>query len=135
MANHTALAESALTGSILNSFFKAFNVLGPGLSESIYMNALEFDLVAKGHTVSREVHAPVYFEGRRVGRHRFDMVVDDRVIVEGKATEKLQAIDVSRTKAYVRISKFEVGLLLHFGLKAEFQRFYLENKFKTLFNP
>lgn len=134
MANHTAIAESAITGSILNSFFKVFNTLGPGLSESIYMNALAFDFVAKGHTVSREVHAPVYFEGRRVGRQRFDMVVDDNVVVEGKATEKLQGIDISRT-AYIRISKFEVGLLLHFGLKAEFQRFFLENKFKPLFNP
>ena len=126
MGNHTALAESALTGSILNSFFKVFNTFGPGLSESIYMNALEFDLVAKGHSISREVHAPVYFGGRRVGRQRFDMVVDDKVIVEGKSTEKLLPIAVERTKAYLRISKFEVGLLLHFGLKPEFQRFFLE---------
>jgi GxxExxY protein len=135
MANRSAIAESGLTGSILKSFYKVFNTFGPGLSESIYMNALEFDLVGKGHIVSREVHAPVYCEGRRVGQQRFDMVVDDSVIVEGKSTEKLQLIHVARTKAYIRISKFEVGLLLHFGLKREFQRFFLENKFKPLFNP
>lgn len=83
------LAESALTDSILNSFYKVFGRFGPGLSESIYVNAMEVDLVAKGHKVMREVDVPVYFDDRRVGRQRLDMVVDDKVIVEGKAGDKV----------------------------------------------
>jgi GxxExxY protein len=129
----TELAESDLTHSILNSFFKVFNRLGPGLSESIYMNSMEIDLVAKGHIVSREVDAVVYFDGHRVGHQRLDMVVDDKVIVEGKATEKLQLIAEPRTKAYLRISKFEIGLLLHFGLRPQFIRLFIQNSDKPLF--
>src|SRR5690349_14443042 len=92
MKNLIALAESGLTNSILNSFFKIYNHFGPGLHESIYLNALEIDLVGKGHSVRREIWVLVYYEGHLVGRQRMDMVVDDKVIVEGKATEKLPAI-------------------------------------------
>src|SRR4051812_18633978 len=127
MTNRIGLVHSDLTGSILNSFFEVYRHLGPGLSESIYMNALEIDLVGKGHTVSREVDVPVYFKGARIGRQRLDMVIDDKVVVEGKSELILPAKTETRTEAYLRISKFEVGLILHFGLKPEFQRLFIEN--------
>jgi GxxExxY protein len=75
----------------------------------------------------------VYFDGHRVGRRRLDMVVDDKVIVEGKATERLPLIAEPRTKAYIRITKFEIGLLLHFGLKPEFVRLFIQDSDKPIF--
>jgi GxxExxY protein len=130
MPNVSSLLHSTITDSIASCFFKVFNYFGPGLDESIYMNALEIELVARGHTVGREVSVTIYYEDRRVGYRRLDMVVDDKVLVEGKAGEKSPPIAEPKTKSYLKITKFEVGILLHFGLKPTFTRLYLENKFK-----
>ena len=66
---------------------------------------------------------PVYYKGRLVARQRLDMVVDDRVIVECKATERLPASAGPQLIGYLRATRFQVGVLLHFGSHPKFYRF------------
>src|SRR5207248_4855945 len=63
-----------------------------------------------------------------VGWQRLDMIVDGRVIVEIKATEKLAPFAEQQIVSYLRVSPIEVGLILHFGSKAYYKRFVDSNK-------
>ena len=65
----------------------------------------------------------MYYKDRLVARQRLDMVVDDRVIVESKATERLSPSAGPQLIGYLRATKFEVGVLLHFGPHPKFYRF------------
>jgi GxxExxY protein len=71
------LIEEALTRSVIRVFYDVYNGLGYGLLESVYANALERDLVARGHGVAREVGVIVRYKGDPIGQ-RVDMIVDGR---------------------------------------------------------
>ena len=100
-----------------------YNYYGYGLSEAVYVGALEHELRDRGHTVVRELLVLIDYKGRYVARQRLDMVVDNRIIVENKATEKLSLPDRSQLLSYLRATAFEVGVLLHFGPKPSFERY------------
>ena len=79
---------------------------------------MERDLVAKGHQVDREVSVMIYYRGQPLARQTFDMIVDQKVIVENKATERLQSTALPQLFSYLCSTDLEVGLLLHFGHEA-----------------
>lgn len=118
------LLEAELVRSIVGAFFAVFNYFGGGgMCESAYIGALEYELTLRGHKVDREVSVPVYYKGKLVARQRLDMLVDDKVIVESKASERLAASAGPQLVGYLRATKFQVGVLLHFGPHPKFYRF------------
>lgn len=119
----TELPENELVKSIVGAFFDVFNYFGYGLSETLYMTALEHELCLRGHSVVRELRVPIYYKDRRIGAQRLDLLVDDKVIVEGKTGEKLPPPSRLQIVTYLHATMFEVGLLLHFGPRPSFQRF------------
>ena len=118
----TELIEEALTRSVIGAFFEVYNTLGFGFLEHIYVMALERELRARGHRVAREVWVRVAYKGEELGIQRIDMIVDDKLVVEIKATSKLHESATRQLYNYLRSTKLEVGLLLHFGIKAHFYR-------------
>ncbi len=116
------LLHRELTRSVIGAFYEVYNHLGFGLLEPIYANALERELVGRGHRVLREVLVRVYYKGEHIGWQRLDMVVDDTLIVEIKSTRQLHESARRQLLCYLRVTRFEVGLLLHFGPKARFHR-------------
>jgi GxxExxY protein len=98
------LLEAERVQSILSAFFTVHNYYGYGLSESVYAGALECELIAREHGVVRELAVPVEYRGRQVAWQRLDMVVDEAVIVEIKATEKLSPSGSCCTSGRVRSS-------------------------------
>ena len=90
--------------------------------ENVYCGALTLELKRRGHRVSREVLAPVYYGGVQVARYKMDFVVDNLVILEVKSTELLNPNDERQLLNYLRATTYEVGLLLHFGPKPKFYR-------------
>ena len=127
------LLEEELTQSVIGSFFDVHHELGFGYRELIYALALERDLVAKGHRVAREVAVMVYYRGEPLARQTLDMIVDDRVVVESKSTERLNPQASPQLFSYLCASTLEVGLLLHFGREAKFYRLICENRLKARF--
>jgi GxxExxY protein len=118
------LLEAERVHSIACSFFVVFNYYGGGgMCESAYTGALEHELTLRGHKVDREVMAAVYYKGKLVARQRLDMVVDERVVVECKATERLSPSAGPQLIAYLRATTYQVGVLLHFGPHPRFYRF------------
>ena len=125
--NRVCLIEKELTGAIIEAFFEVYNELGHGFLEQIYMTALERALLARGHRVLREVSVRVSFRGQFVGVQRLDMLVDDKVLVEGKSTAELPKVAQRQVVSYLRATCIEVGLLLHFGPSPRFYRFVSTN--------
>ena len=117
-----SLIEVDLTESVIGGFYKVYNSLGFGFLEQVYMAALERELRRRGHTVGREVWVPVHYEGEEVARQRIDMVVDERLIIEAKSTLDLHKSARRQVYNYLRATRLEVGLLLHFGPEPAFYR-------------
>ncbi len=116
------LIEERLTESIIGAFYEVYNTLGFGLQEHFYASALERELVARNHQVSREVVVDVWYKGALLGRQRLDMVVDRKVVVETKSTFELHSSAARQCFSYLRASRIEVGLLLHFGPEPNVKR-------------
>ena len=104
--------------------------LGYGYRELIYSRALEVVLTAMGHRVDREVSVTVYFRGIPLATQVMDMIVDDKVLVEIKATEHLHSAGTVQLFGYLCATTLEVGLLLHFGREARAHRVFCENRYK-----
>ncbi len=126
----TPLLEEAITGAVIGSFYDVHTALGFGYREKIYALALERDLTAKGHRVDREVGVLIYFRGEPLARQTIDMIVDQKVVVEIKSTERLHLEAHRQLSGYLCASTLEVGLLLHFGREPKFYRALFENRFK-----
>ena len=124
------LLEATTTRAIIDTFRDVHRALGFGYREYIYALAMERDLVAKGHQVDREVAVMVYYRGEPLARQTLDMIVDRKVIVENKASERLPPVASVQLFGYLCSTNLEVGLLLHFGHDAKFYRMIYENKFK-----
>ena len=116
------LYEERLTQSIIGAFYEVYNVLGIGLLEHHYAAALECELAARNHQVSREVPIDVWYKGVLLGRQRIDLIVDGKVVIETKATRELHASAARQCFSYLRASGIEIGLVLHFGPRPNVKR-------------
>lgn len=118
-----AILEAELGHSIVGAFLAVYNYFGYGLSERVYCGALALELRDRGHLVVRELAVDIRYKDRHVATQRLDMVINDKIIVELKSTEKLSPADRLQLINYLRATRFEVGLLLHFGPTPRFERF------------
>ncbi len=122
------LIEERLTQSVIGAFYDVYNALGFGFLEHVYVMALERELLARGHSVGREVWVPVSYKGAELTRQRLDMVVDEKLIVETKATLQLASVAERQLYNYLRATRLEVGLLFHFGQTPTFHRVVCRHK-------
>lgn len=125
-----SLLEGAITRSILDTFRDVHRALGFGYRERIYALAMERDLIAKGHRVDREVGVMVYYRGEPLARQTLDRIVDQKVVVENKAGERLHPAAHEQLFSDLTSTSMEVGMLLHFGRPSKFHRLICENRLK-----
>ena len=121
------LLEERLTRSVIGAFFEVYNTLGFGFLEHVYTMALERELLDAGHRVAREVSVHVSYKKHILAVQRIDMIVDERVIVEVKSSIELPKAAQRQLFNYLRATRLEVGLLLHFGLEPRFHRVIATN--------
>jgi GxxExxY protein len=121
MAKDELLYES-LTQSIIGAFYEVYIRLGYGFMEAAYAKALTIELGYRGHEVRREVNVDLYYRGFHVGRHRVDLIVDEKVVVEVKAAETIPKIAFRQCLSYLRITGNRVGLVLNFGVDPQVKR-------------
>jgi GxxExxY protein len=117
-----SLVEKELSNVIVGCFFDVYNELGYGFVESIYARAVDITLRGLGLQVDREYPIAVAFRGLQIGFHRIDMLVDRRVIVELKSTERLPESARRQLRSYVTAAGLDLGILLHFGPVPKFHR-------------
>jgi GxxExxY protein len=116
------LVEERLTHSAIGAFFEVYNTLGYGFLEHLYVRAMEEELLARGHRVAREVGVRVMYKGIKLGVQRLDLIVDDRLVIEAKASSELHKAASRQLYNYLRATNLKVGLLLHFGPEPTFHR-------------
>lgn len=114
--------HSEITEKIIKAFYKVYNTLGYGFLEKIYENALLIELESIGFNVNKQEPIKVYYEENEVGVYFADLIVEESVIIELKATEYLREEHESQLINYLKATEIEVGLLLNFGKKPEVKR-------------
>ena len=124
------LLEKALTHSVIGAFYDVHRALGFGFREHIYALALERELVSKDHRVDREVAIMTYYRGEPLTWQILDMIVDQRLVLETKATDILHPNATLQLFSYLCATDLEVGLILHFGREPKVHRVICENRLK-----
>ena len=90
--------------------------LGPGLLETIYQRAVALELEAASIPFEREKRFPVRYRGKVLHIHRLDLVVDNRLVLELKAVERLHPVHQSQVLSCLRVSKLPICLLMNFNV-------------------
>src|SRR6185436_1506567 len=103
------LVEQDLSHSVIGAFYKVHRTLGFGFLEEVYKAALDVELRRRGHVVQREVWVEIVYEGVPIAQNRIDIIVDHRLIVEVKASERLHKDAVRQLFNYLRATDLEVG--------------------------
>ncbi len=111
------MEDNDISKEVLDAAITVHRTLGgPGLLESVYQDALAYELAQRGFKVEKEVHVPVVYKGVVVGDPlRIDLLVEGRVVVECKATDKDNPIFAIQTLTYLRLMNLHLGLLVNFG--------------------
>ncbi|PKN73296.1 MAG: GxxExxY protein [Candidatus Cloacimonetes bacterium HGW-Cloacimonetes-3] len=129
MSNENFL-HSDLSDKILKCYYAVYNKLGYGFLEKVYENALKYELEKCGLEVESQKPIKVMYAERIVGDYYADMVVNNAITVELKASEILNKNHQYQLQNYLRATNIEVGLLLNFGHKPEFARRVFSNERK-----
>ena len=129
------LLHKDLTDSILKAYFDVYNELGYGFLEKIYQNSLYLELESRGFKVEAQKQIQVFYKNTEVGEYYADLIVNDLIILELKATEFIIQEHEWQLLNYLRATNIEVGLLLNFGTKPEFRRKVFDNARKKISVP
>ena len=109
------MKEEELTGKIIGCAMKVHRALGCGFLESVYQNALAYELQRAGLRAECEVPIKVFYDGVDVGEFYADILVEKQVIVENKSVEQLGPAHEVQLVNYLTATEYEVGLLFNFG--------------------
>ena len=105
-----------ISGDVVDVALRLHKTLGPGLLESVYETVLAGKLVEMGYKVDRQMPIDIEFEGTRfLAAFRIDMLVNDRLLIEIKSVERLNAAHAKQLLTYLRLTSQPVGLLINFG--------------------
>lgn len=108
------------------------STLGNGFQEVIYQRALAIEMTLTGLSFQREMEMPIFYREEQIGTRRVDFFVENCVMVELKALEKIEDVHKAQGINYLEAYNIADGLLINFGgLSLEFKRLYN----KRLVNP
>ena len=106
-----------VSGSIIDAAMKVHTALGPGLLESAYEAYLKYELASKNIHVLNQVILPIKYYGIEIeAGYRLDLLVEDKVIVELKAVDKIHPIHEAQLLSYLKLANKKVGLLINFNV-------------------
>lgn len=110
------MTENEITYEIRGAVYDVYKVLGPGLLESVYEEALCFELGQRGLKVERQVQVPITYKGNALKTElRLDILVEEKVIVELKSVEEMKKVFSKQLLTYLRLMDKRVGLLVNFN--------------------
>ncbi len=110
------MEEKELSYQIRGAVWDVYNALGPGLLESIYEEALCYELTQRGIKVERQKPVPLVYKGVVLKEDlRLDILVDDQIIIELKSAESIKPIFFKQLRTYLRLTHKQFGYLVNFG--------------------
>ena len=107
--------ENQISYKIRGAIYKVYNTFGPGLLESVYEEALAYQLIKDGCKVERQVAVPLFYDGQQLETDlRIDLLVNDKVIVELKSVLEMREVFFKQTRTYLKLMGVKLGLLVNF---------------------
>ena len=105
-----------VSSKIIKCALEVHKELGPGLMESVYHRALQWEFDADHIRYSTEVELPIIYKGHPLpGNYRLDLFVEGCVVVEIKAVERILPVHLAQTLTYMKLINSKIGLLLNFN--------------------
>ena len=121
-----------ITGKVIGAALEVHRVLGPGFLEAVYEEAfcIELDRVGLKYKRQEELRIP-YKDCILKQRYRADLIVEEKIIVDNKATKGIGEIDQAQLFNYLKATKLKVGLIINFGeLRLRWKRIICEKCFR-----
>lgn len=110
------MTENEISYKISGAIFNVYNNLGPGLLESAYEVALQYELRKEGMHVQSQVALPLIYDDKKMEiGYRIDLLVENKVIIEIKSVENLSEVHHKQVLTYLRLSNKKLGLLVNFN--------------------
>jgi GxxExxY protein len=107
-----------ITDKIIGCAIKVHNALGPGLIESAYEVCLAHEINKQGLGVQTQVALPVIYDNIKLDAgYRLDLLVEQRVVLELKAVERLIPIHEAQLLSYLKLNRLPLGLLINFNVR------------------
>lgn len=111
------MTQNELIYEVIGASMEVYNVLGPGLLESVYEKALLYELKLRGLKVSSQIPVNIEYKGNVIGSDlRLDIIVEDILIVELKSVESLLPVHFKQIRTYMRLLNKPMGLLINFNV-------------------
>lgn len=109
---------NALSNKIIGAAIEVHRLLGPGLLENTYRDALMYELELLGIKAQKEVSVPLLYKGRIIGNaYRADIIVEDVIILELKSTENDNPVYYKQLLTYLRLADKRLGFVINFHYK------------------
>ena len=109
--------ENVVGHAIIGAAIEVHRALGPGLLEGVYEECLAMELTLRKLRSERQRRVPIQYKGHHVAADlRIDLLVEEQVIVEVKAVEKLLPVHSAQLLSYLRLSQKTLGLLINFNV-------------------
>jgi GxxExxY protein len=110
------MSDNELTYEIRGAIYDVYKELGPGLLESVYEEALCFELEQRGLKVERQRLVPITYKGNVLKTDlRLDILVEGRVVVELKSVEEMKKLFGKQLLTYLRLMNLHLGILVNFN--------------------
>ena len=110
------MTENEISYQIRGAIYDVYKELGAGLLESVYEEALVFELKDRGLDVERQVMVPIIYKGEVLATElRLDIIVENTVIIELKSVSELMPVHFKQTRTYLRLMKKHLGILVNFN--------------------
>ena len=113
--NSTNIIYRDLSYQIMGAIFEVHKELGPGFLESVYEKALLLELKNRGMKVDVEKVFDLTYKGEKVGTHRLDLIVEDKIVVELKTVERFAPHHSAQLLSYLKASGHKLGILVNFS--------------------
>ena len=111
------MTENQISYQIRGAIYDVYKVLGPGLLESVYEEALCYELEQRGLKVERQNRVPVVYKGIVLKSDlRLDLLVEDKVIVELKSVSEMKDVFFKQTLTYCKLLNIKLGILVNFNV-------------------
>ena len=111
------MMENEIARIIVDASLQVHRTLGPGLLESVYQAALNYELQKRGLGVVQQLGLPVQYEGIKLDLgFRVDLIVGEKVVIEIKSVEALAPVHKKQLETYLRLMDLRLGLLINFNV-------------------
>jgi len=113
------LIEKDLTRNVIGAAMEVHTVLGCGFLEAVYQEALEIEFHTRGIRFSRQPEIKIQYKSRTLAKtYQPDLLVEDRLVVELKALDRIGPIEEAQLLNYLKATGLKVGLLINLGAKS-----------------